>query len=121
MLSQTEATRQIGDQTLPLNDMEVRKRPRKPWLVLTIVLIAVATVFLWGVWSRVKASTVLKAETAQMARPAVSVVSPKQTAPAEEIHRLANLCPHQWVSDEVVLRHWSPRQARTTACCDRNS
>jgi RND family efflux transporter MFP subunit len=93
MLSQTEATRQIGDQTLPLNDMEVRKRPRKPWLVLTIVLIAVATVFLWGVWSRVKASTVLKAETAQMARPAVSVVSPKQTAPAEEIVLPGNVQP----------------------------
>src|SRR5882757_626648 len=37
------------------------------------------------------------------------------------VHHLADLCPHQWVFEEVVLRHWSPRQARTTACCDRNS
>ena len=53
MLTQGEDTRQIGDQALPLNDMEAGKRPRKSWLVLTIVLIAVATVFLLGVWSRV--------------------------------------------------------------------
>src|SRR6202041_2622431 len=93
MLTQTEATRQIGNQTLPLNDLEVGKQTRKPWAVLTIVSIAVATVFLWGVWSRVKASTVLKAETAQVARPAVSVVSPKQTAPAQEIILPGNVQP----------------------------
>jgi RND family efflux transporter MFP subunit len=93
MLSQTDAARQIGDQKLPLNDMEVGKHPRKPWLVLTIVSIAVATVFLSGVWSRVKASTVLKAETAQVARPAVSVVPPKQTAPAQEIILPGNVQP----------------------------
>ena len=93
MLTQSEDTRQIGDQTLPLNDMVAGKRQRKPWLVLTIVLIAVATVFLLGVWSRVKASTVLKAETAQVARPAVSVVAPKQTAPAQEIILPGNVQP----------------------------
>jgi RND family efflux transporter MFP subunit len=93
MLSQTEATKQIGDQTLPLNDMEVGKFSRKPWLVVTIVSIAVAAVFLSGVWSRVKANTVLKAETAQVARPAVSVVSPKQTAPAQEIILPGNVQP----------------------------
>lgn len=93
MLSQIEAKSQIGDQTPPLNDMEVGRHPRKPWLVLTIVLIAVATVFLWGVRSRVKANTVLRAETAEVARPAVSVVSPKQTAPAQEIILPGNVQP----------------------------
>ena len=93
MLSQTEATTQIGDQTPPVHDMEVGKHPRKPWLVLTIVLIAVVTVFLSGVWSRVRARTALKAETAQMAQPAVSVVSPKQTAPADEIILPGNVQP----------------------------
>src|SRR5260370_39237520 len=33
------------------------------------------------------------------------------------VHHFADLCTHQWVSEEVVLRHWSARQARTTACC----
>lgn len=93
MLPRIEETKQIGEQTLPLNDMEVGKHPRKPWLLLTIVLLAVATVFLWGVWSRVRARTALKAETAQVARPAVSVVSPKQTAPAQEIILPGNVQP----------------------------
>jgi len=88
MLSQTEATRRIDGQ-----DVGVRKRPHKLWLVSTIVLIAVVAVFLSGAWSRVKASTVLKAETAQVARPAVSVVSPKQTAPAQEIILPGNVQP----------------------------
>jgi RND family efflux transporter MFP subunit len=93
MLPQSEDTRQIGGQTLPVREIEARKRPRKPWLVLTIVLIAVATVFLWGVWSRVRARTALKAETAQVARQAVSVVSPKRTAPAQEIILPGNVQP----------------------------
>jgi RND family efflux transporter MFP subunit len=93
MLPQSEDTRQIGGQTLPFHDMEVGKRSRKPWLVLTIVVIAVATVFLWGVWSRVRARTALKVETAQVARQAVSVVSPKRTAPAQEIILPGNVQP----------------------------
>jgi RND family efflux transporter MFP subunit len=93
MLPQTEDTRRIVGQTLPLNDVEVGKRPRKLWLVLTIMLIAFATVFLWGVWSRVRARTALKAETAQVARTAVSVVSPKQAAPAQEIILPGNVQP----------------------------
>jgi RND family efflux transporter MFP subunit len=93
MLPQSQDAGQIGGQTLPLNDMAVGKSPRKPWLVLTIVLIAVATVFLWGVWSRVRARTVLKVETAQVARQAVSVVSPKRTAPAQEIILPGNVQP----------------------------
>jgi RND family efflux transporter MFP subunit len=93
MLSQTEDTRPIDGQTAPLNHAGVGKRPRKPWLILMIALIAVAAVFLCGVWSRVRADTALKAETAQVARPAVSVVSPKQTAPAQEIILPGNVQP----------------------------
>ena len=92
-MSQTEVTRRNDEQTAPLNDAGVGKRPRKPWLILMIALIAVATVFLGGVWSRVRAGTALKAETAQVARPAVSVVSPKQTAPAQEIILPGNVQP----------------------------
>jgi RND family efflux transporter MFP subunit len=93
MSPQSQDARKIGGQTLPLNDMAVAKSPRKPWFVLTIVLVAVATVFLWGVWSRVRARTALKVETAQLARQAVSVVSPKRTAPAQEIILPGNVQP----------------------------
>ena len=93
MLPQMEETRQIGEQTPPLNDAGAGKRPRKPWLVAGIAFIAVATLFGWGVWSRVRARMVLAAETAQVARPAVSVVSPKRTAPAQEIILPGNVQP----------------------------
>src|SRR5260370_29318507 len=46
MLPQTEDKNRISEQTVPFNDLEVGKRPHKLWLVLTIVLIAVATVFI---------------------------------------------------------------------------
>jgi RND family efflux transporter MFP subunit len=85
MSSQTEDRKKLNGQTLPENDKQTGKRGRKPWLVLAITVIVVAALLVSGIWSRVKARTTLKAETAQVALTAVSVVSPKQTAPAEEI------------------------------------
>jgi RND family efflux transporter MFP subunit len=93
MLPRNEDARPIGEQALPLDEVEVRKRPRKPWLVLGIGLIAVVAVFGWGVWSRVRARTALSSETAQVARQAVSVVPPKRTAPAQEIILPGNVQP----------------------------
>jgi RND family efflux transporter MFP subunit len=110
MLPQTEDTRQIGGQTPPLNDAGVGKRPRKPWLVVGIALIAVAAIFGWGVWSRVRARTALNAETAQVARPAVSVVLPKRTAPAQEIILPGNVQPFTtspiYARTNGYLRKW---------------
>jgi RND family efflux transporter MFP subunit len=93
MSPQTEDTRRIGGQTPALIDAGLGKRLRKPWLVVGIVLIAVATLFGWGVWSRVRARTALSSETAQVARQALSVVSPKRTAPAQEIILPGNVQP----------------------------
>jgi RND family efflux transporter MFP subunit len=93
MLPQTEDTGRIGGHAPPLNDAGAGKRPRKPWLVAGIAFIAVAAIFGWGVWSRVRARTALNLETAQVARQAVSVVSPKRTAPAQEIILPGNVQP----------------------------
>ena len=62
-------------------------------VVAGIAFIAVATIFGLGVWSRVRARTALNSETAQVARQAVSVVSPKRTAPAQEIILPGNVQP----------------------------
>jgi len=83
----------MGEQTLPLNHVGAGKRSRKAWLVLALAVIAVAALLVSGIWSRVKAGTTLRAETAQAALPAVSVVSPKQTAPADEIILPGNVQP----------------------------
>jgi len=112
MSPQTEDTRRIDAQTPTLHDMGAGKHSRKSWLLLAIVVIVVGGLLASGIWSRVKARTTLSAETAQVALTAVSVVSPKQTAPAEEIILPGNvqpfitspdLCPNERISEEVVF------------------
>jgi len=91
--SRTEDTRPIGRQIVPPNDAGAGKHSRKSWIILAIALIVVVGVLLSGIWSRVKARNTLNAETAQSALPAVSVVSPKQTAPTNEIILPGNVEP----------------------------
>jgi RND family efflux transporter MFP subunit len=63
-------------------------------LFFAIALIVVASLLVSGIWSRVKANKSLRAETAQVALTAVSVVSPKQTTPAQEIILPGNVQPY---------------------------
>jgi len=93
MLPQTEDRRPTSAQISLLNEVQVGKRSRKSWLILTIVLVAVAALLISGILSRVKARTNLNAETAQVAIASVSVVSPQKTAPAQEIILPGNVQP----------------------------
>src|SRR5438128_10053312 len=100
--TQMENRQQIGSQTLPLNDVGAGKRSRKIWLVVAISSIVVIGILASGIWSRVRARTTLNADTAQTALPPVSVVSPKQTAPAEEIILPGNVQP--FISSPIYAR-----------------
>jgi RND family efflux transporter MFP subunit len=93
MLPQAEDRRQMGEPTSSLNDVTPEKRSRKAWVVLAVAVTAVGALLGSGIWSRVKAGAALRAETTQAALPAVSVVSPKQTAPADEIILPGNVQP----------------------------
>jgi RND family efflux transporter MFP subunit len=93
MSQQTEEKEQTGGRTLPSNDAGRKQHPFRRWLVLIIAVVVVAALLVSGIVSRVRARTTLKAETAQVALTAVSVVSPKQTAPAEEIILPGNVQP----------------------------
>jgi RND family efflux transporter MFP subunit len=93
MSQQTEERKQTVGQTLPSNDAGRKQHPFRRWLVLVIAVVVVAVLLVSGIVSRVRARTTLKAETAQVALTAVSVVSPKQTAPAEEIILPGNVQP----------------------------
>jgi RND family efflux transporter MFP subunit len=93
MSSQTEDRNQLNEQSPPASDAGARKASRKSWLALVITVVVVAALLGSGIWSRVKARTTLKAETAQVALTPVSVVSPKQTAPAQEIILPGNVQP----------------------------
>jgi RND family efflux transporter MFP subunit len=102
MSQQTEERKQTGGTMLPPNDAGRKRHASRRWLVLAIAVIVVAAVLVSGIMSRVKARTRLKAETAQVALTAVSVVSPKQTAPAEEIILPGNVQP--FITSPVYAR-----------------
>jgi RND family efflux transporter MFP subunit len=93
MSQQTEEKKETVGQTLPSNDAGRKQHPFRRWLVLVIAVVVVAALLVSGIVSRVRARTTLKAETAQVALTAVSVVSSKQTAPAEEIILPGNVQP----------------------------
>src|SRR5258706_6016033 len=93
MMPQTEDKQTNREQTLPSNDVGTRKAARKSWLVFAIAAISVAALLISGILSRVKAGATLRTETDQAAIPAVSVFSPKQTAPTDEIILPGNVQP----------------------------
>ena len=107
---QTQPPPQIDSQASLLNHGEAPKRSRKSWLAVAIVLIAVVALLASGIWSRVKARNTLDQETAQAALPAVSVVTPKQTTPADEIVLPGNVQPFItspiYARTDGYLRKW---------------
>jgi hypothetical protein len=107
---QTEDIRQTRSQTVPSSEVADETHLHKHWLALAIAAIAVVALLASGIWSRVKARTALRAETAQVALTAVSVVSPKPTASAEEIILPGNVQP--FITSPVYSR---TNKARPTA------
>ncbi len=105
---QTELTRRLDSQAPPSND--VGRRSRKSWLALAIAVLAVAALLVSGIWSRVRARNSLDKETAQAAVPAVSVVAPKRTSPADEIILPGNVQPFItspiYARTDGYLRKW---------------
>jgi RND family efflux transporter MFP subunit len=101
MSPQTEDKERIEQHTRPLNE-KGQMRSNRGRLVLIVALVAVGALLSSGIWFRVKARTSLKAETAQVALTAVSVVSPKRTAPGEEIILPGNVQP--FITSPVYAR-----------------
>ena len=102
MSQQAEERKNIELQTVPSDEAGGTQRPYRRWLGLAIALIVVAALLISGIWSRVRARTNLNTETAQVALTAVSVVSPKQTAPADEIILPGNVQPY--ISSPIYAR-----------------
>jgi RND family efflux transporter MFP subunit len=66
-------------------------RPSKRWIVALVAFLIVAAVVISGIVPRVKARATLRAETNQLAVPAVVVVQPKRSAPGQEVILPANV------------------------------
>ena len=89
-----EVNKQIGRSELDSPSTTPRKREKfRRWLIPVIVVVVVAGVLIFGIRSRVKASSNLRTVTAQMAVPSVSVVSPTRTAPTQDIILPGNIQP----------------------------
>jgi RND family efflux transporter MFP subunit len=93
--------RTAGESGTP-SDTRVKRAAHIRWLVLAIASIVTAALLASGIWSRVKANRNLGAETSQLAVTAVSVVSPKQTVPAQEIILPGNVQP--FISSPIYAR-----------------
>jgi RND family efflux transporter MFP subunit len=93
MSVQIEVGRPVSGHSGPVNEAGVRRPAYRRWLFVGIALIVVAALLASGIWSRVKARTALRVETAQVALTAVSVVSPQRTTPAQEIILPGNVQP----------------------------
>jgi RND family efflux transporter MFP subunit len=93
MSVQIEQGRAVSGHSGPVNELGVRRPAHRRWLVAGIVLIVVAALLASGIWSRIKARTALRVQTAQVALTAVSVVSPQRTTPAQEIILPGNVQP----------------------------
>jgi RND family efflux transporter MFP subunit len=102
MLPQTEDVQTIAGRLPAANDGGAVKRNHKQWLGLAVAVTAVAALLISGIWSRVRERAALNTETAQAALTSVSVVSPKQTTPAEEIILPGNVQPY--ISSPIYAR-----------------
>src|SRR5580704_5380909 len=93
-MTQNEVSQQI-DITTPTPSSDAAQGVRaRHWRVAAILAVAVIGVLFFGIRSRLKAETNLAKVTAQLALPSVSVVAPKQTAPAQEIVLPGNVQPY---------------------------
>lgn len=72
------------------------------WLIPVTITVVVAGVLFAGIRSRLTAEANLRTVTAQLAVPSVSVVLPKQTAPAQEIILPGNIQP--FISSPIYAR-----------------
>ncbi len=92
---ETEAGKELDSQlSTPLDHAAVEaKRSRKHWLILVVLVLVVGGLLVSGILSRVWHRATLRTEASQMAVPPVSVVLPKNTAPAQEIVLPANVQP----------------------------
>src|SRR5216684_792004 len=93
MSQQIEVGSNIGEISRPSGEAGMGTTKHRRWLILAIPLIVTADILAWGIRSRIRAGRTLRTETSQVAITPVSVVSPKQTAAAQEIILPGNVEP----------------------------
>ena len=93
MQSQTEK-QALVEAPQPSATVPPQQRPRRGWLIGVVALLLFAGLFGSGVVQRIRTSANLRTETAEMAVPTVSVVSPQHSSPSQEIVLPGNVQPY---------------------------
>jgi len=101
-MTQTEVREQPATAPSPPPENESRTHSRRRWLLTALLVLFVVGVLVAGIRSRMKDEKSLTAVTAQMAVLSVSVVQPKQSAPAQELILPGNIQP--FISSPVYAR-----------------
>ncbi len=93
MPTDAEQSNPIQSPPSPPAEVAQAEKPRTHWLVAVISFALVTTLLVSGIWSRVRARNELQVQTAEVAVPAVSVVSPKRASPSQELILPGNVQP----------------------------
>jgi RND family efflux transporter MFP subunit len=101
-MTRNETTEQIHPETDPRDDLAKPKPTGRLWVNTLIVAGIVGALFVWGVYSRVKARENLTISTQQLAVASVSIVHPKPAAPADEIILPGSIQP--FISSPIYAR-----------------
>jgi RND family efflux transporter MFP subunit len=104
-------TREPNEVLMPSSPNELQKKPTgRHWLIAAVVVLCIVGVLAGEIRSRVTAATNLRAVTSEMAVPSVSVVLPKQTAPAQEVVLPGNVQPYTaspiYARTDGYLKKW---------------
>jgi RND family efflux transporter MFP subunit len=92
---QSQTKEQISTQQPQSEPMAgVQRRTRGGWLTALVIVAVFAGLLVSGILQRVHTSAALRTETADMAVPTVSIVSPQRAAPSQEIVLPGNVQPY---------------------------
>jgi len=95
MSMQSKSNVQISTQEPPSPPIAGRqRRPRRGWLTALVIVASFVGLLVSGILQRVHTSAALRTETADMAVPTISVVSPQRAAPSQEIVLPGNVQPY---------------------------
>src|SRR5215470_6287339 len=82
---------QVAAPNLVERSPEPPSNPKRAWQVAVLAFVVVAIIVITGIVPRVRARNTLRAETNQLAVPAVIVAQPKKSAPGQEVILPANI------------------------------
>src|SRR4029077_50861 len=101
MQSQTQV-KSLPHEPPALRVVKATRRGKRSWLIAGAILVLFGGIVVYGILTRLWKGNTVRGETAQMAVPSVSVVSPQRSAPSQEIVLPGNVQP--FISSPIYSR-----------------